>query len=140
MMGITKHCGSVPRFTSSRRLAISAQREKSRFKRLGQNGREHCPCGFCAGTGWTRSAVIANRRDSRFTRTGKCCPFSKLDTFVQILVLRDVYFLGHRRAAPRFVSPLRVARQRGTQRRNKAALSVRAGNQDRRRSEGQKIR
>jgi hypothetical protein len=33
-----KHCGSVPRFTSSRRLAISARREKSRFKRLGQNG------------------------------------------------------------------------------------------------------
>lgn len=70
------------------------------FKRVGPNGREHCHRGFRAATGWTRSAVIADRRDFRFTRRGMCYLFPKLDTFVQILVRKDVSRCGTIRVRP----------------------------------------
>ena len=49
MMEMTNTADRFPRSTSSGRLAISARREKARFKRLGQNGREHLPSWLLCG-------------------------------------------------------------------------------------------
>lgn len=89
-MGITNTADRSRGLTSSRRLAISARREKSRFKQLGPGGREHCPRGSVRALDGHDLPSQPDRRDSRFTRLGVCCLYSKLDTFVQILVLRDV--------------------------------------------------
>jgi hypothetical protein len=86
MMRMTNTADRCPRFTSSRRLATSARREKSRFRRLGQNGREHALVASVRALDGPDPAVISDPRDCLFTLRVRCCLFPRLDTFVQILI------------------------------------------------------
>ena len=89
-MRMTNTADRCPRFTSSRQLATSARREQSRFKRLGPTGREHALVASVRALDGPDPAVIPDPRDRLVTPQAKCCLFSKLDTFVQILARRDV--------------------------------------------------
>ena len=84
--GNRKHCGSVPRFTSSRRLTII--RTTGEIPILSDSVEMAESIALVASVRALDGpdlAVIVNRRDSRFTSIGKCWLFSKPDTFVQIL-------------------------------------------------------
>ena len=85
-----KHCGSVPRFTYHADWRYPHDGRNPDLSDSVKMAESIALVASVRALDGADPAVIGHRRDSRFTPMGICCLFSKLDTSVQILVLRDV--------------------------------------------------
>ena len=88
MMEIQKPWTGVRGLTSLRRLARSARRERSRFKRLALNGREHCLVVSVRALDGPDPRSSPNRRDPDLHANAIVWAFSKTCHFCSVLVLK----------------------------------------------------